>query len=289
MTYMAERTISAGAAPGLDRALSRALAYTVALVLAAVVLVPLAYVVLGGFRTTGQLVRQPVGLPNPWITHNYSDLLASNEFWQAGVNSLVIAVVATAVVVSLGALAAYPLARFQFRGREAIYTLFTVGLLFPIGVAILPLYLLLRQLELLGTAIGVALPEAAFGLPFTIVILRPFMRAIPGELEDAAAIDGCSRFGFFWRILIPLSGPALATVSIISFVSSWNAFLLPLLILSDPNTWTLPLSVANFSTEHTEDTARILAFTSLSMLPALLFFVFAERRIVHGLSGGVKA
>jgi raffinose/stachyose/melibiose transport system permease protein len=115
------------------------------------------------------------------------------------------------------------------------------------------------------------------------------MRAIPGELEDAAAIDGCSRFGFFWRILIPLSGPALATVSVISFVSSWNAFLLPLLILSDPNTWTLPLSVANFSTEHTEDTARILAFTSLSMLPALLFFVFAERRIVHGLSGGVKA
>ena len=133
-----------------------------------------------------------------------------------------------------------------------------------------------------------ALPEAAFGLPLTIVILRPFMRAVPVELEDAAAIDGCSRIGFFFRVLLPLSKPALMTVSILALVTSWNMFLLPLLVLNDTNEWTLPLGVANYSTEYTQDTARILAYTALSMIPALAFFLVAERRIVGGLSGAVK-
>ncbi len=134
-------------------------------------------------------------------------------------------------MVVVSALAAYVFARFAFRGREALFTLFALGLLFPAAVAILPLYILLRTIGLLDNPLGVALPEAAFGIPLTIIILRPFFRSIPVELEDAAAIDGCSRFGFFWRVLLPLSRPALATVAILALVGSWNAFLLPLLIL----------------------------------------------------------
>jgi raffinose/stachyose/melibiose transport system permease protein len=268
--------------------LSRAMAYTVGVLVALAFLVPVIYVLLGGFRTTGQLAADPAGLPDPWVTSNYTGLLTSTAFWRQIWNSALIAVVTTVVVVALGALAAFPLARYAFRGRETLYVLFTLGLLFPIGVAILPLYLMLRDLYLLDSPLGVALPQAAFGLPVTIVILRPFMRAIPGELEDAAAIDGCSRFGFFLRVLMPLSKPALMTVSILAFVNSWNQFLLPLLVLQDPASWTLPLGVANFSTEYSQDTARILAFTGLSMVPALAFFVLAERRIVGGLSGAVK-
>ena len=192
------------------------------------------------------------------------------------------------LVVGVSALAAYPLARFQFRGREAIYTFFTFGLLFPITVAALPLYLLLRQLHLDETLLGVALPEAAFGIPITVIILRPFMRAVPTELEDAAAMDGCTAFGFFWRILLPLARPALVTVTILSVITSWNNFILPLLVVSDPNHWTLPLGVANYSTDHSTDAAGVLAFTALSIIPALVFFLFAERRIVGGLSGAVK-
>jgi raffinose/stachyose/melibiose transport system permease protein len=270
------------------RALGRALIYAVALILAAIVIVPLLYVILGGFRTTGQIAAQPVGLPNPWNFGNYTEIAGSGSFWLLVANSMVIALVATVLVVATGALAAFPLARFQFRGREVLYTLFTLGLLFPVGVAVLPLYLLLRNLNLLDNAVGVALPEAAFGLPVTVVILRPFMRAIPAELEDAAVIDGCSRLAFFLRILVPLSLPALTTVAILAFVGSWNAFLLPLLVLDSPDHWTLPLGVSNYSSQYTQDTARILAFTALSMVPALAFFVLAERRIVGGLSGGVK-
>jgi raffinose/stachyose/melibiose transport system permease protein len=176
----------------------------------------------------------------------------------------------------------------QFRGREAIYTFFTFGLLFPVAVAALPLYLLLKQLGLLETLWGVALPEAAFGIPITIIILRPFMRAVPAELEDAAAMDGCGRFGFFWRVLLPLSRPALITVLLLSVIASWNNFILPLLVLSDPNHFTLPLGVANYNSEYSSNTAGILAFTTLAMVPPLVLFLAAQRRIVGGLAGAVK-
>lgn len=279
---------TAGTRAGRSTPFANTPVYVVALLLAAIVLVPILYVVLGGFRTTGQIAADPVGLPDPWVTHNYWSVLTSETFWRQLGNSVIVAAIATALVVSVSALAAYPLSRMEFRGREAIYVFFTFGLLFPVAVAALPLYLLLRQLGLLETLIGIALPEAAFGIPITIIILRPFMRAIPAELEDAAAMDGYGRLGFFLRVLLPLTRPALVTVTILSVITSWNNFILPLLVLTDPNKWTLPLGVAQYSSEHSADTAGILAFTTLSMVPALLFFLAAERRIVGGLSGAVK-
>jgi raffinose/stachyose/melibiose transport system permease protein len=279
---------AAGTRAGRSTPFANTPVYVVALVLAAIVIVPIAYVVLGGFRTTGQIAADPVGMPDPWVTDNYWSVLTSETFWRQLGNSVIVAAIATVLVVGVSALAAYPLSRMEFRGREAIYVFFTFGLLFPVAVAALPLYLLLRQLGLLETLIGIALPEAAFAIPITIIILRPFMRAIPAELEDAAAMDGYGRFGFFLRVLLPLTRPALVTVTILSVITSWNNFILPLLVLTDPNKWTLPLGVAQYSSEHSADTAGILAFTTLSMVPALLFFLAAERRIVGGLSGAVK-
>ena len=262
--------------------------YVVALLLTVIVLVPIGFVLLGGFRTTGQIAADPVGLPDPWVRHNYASVLTSSAFWRQLGNSMIVAAIATGLVVTVSAMAAYPLSRMQFRGREALFVFFTFGLLFPVAVAALPLYLLLRQLGLIESLLGVALPEAAFAIPITIIILRPFMRAIPAELEDAAAMDGCGRFGFFLLVLVPLSQPALVTVTILSVITSWNNFILPLLVLTDPGKWTLPLGVAQYSSEHSADTAAILAFTTLSMVPALLFFLAAQRRIVGGLSGAVK-
>jgi raffinose/stachyose/melibiose transport system permease protein len=133
----------------------------------------------------------------------------------------------------------------------------------------------------------VALPQAAFALPLTVVILRPFLMALPKELEEAAMLDGTSRIGFFWRILLPLSGPGMVTVGVLAFVGSWNAYLLPLLLLRD-DLKTLPLGVADFSSEHSADTAGVFAFTTLAMIPALLFFLAMQKRIVNGLQGAVK-
>jgi raffinose/stachyose/melibiose transport system permease protein len=250
------------------------------------IVVPLAYAVLGGFKTNGDLVGSAALLPAAWVTTNYVELLTQPMFWQELLNSVVVGGITVAVVVTTAAMAAFVFARMQFPGRELWFMLFTIGLLFPIAVAILPLFILLRSIGLIGSPLGVALPQAAFALPLTIVILRPFFRAIPNELEDAARVDGCSSFGFFWRILLPLSKPALATVSVLAIVGSWNAFLLPLLVFQGAEQWTLPLGVMNFSTEHTSDWARILAFTTLSMIPAIVFYAVAERQIVSGLTAG---
>jgi raffinose/stachyose/melibiose transport system permease protein len=234
------------------------------------------------------LAASPVGLPKPFVWTNYGQVLSSGDFWQMLFASLVIALGTTVGVVLLGVMAAYPLARYEFPGREALYTYFTAGLLFPITVAALPLYLILLQLHLPGTAWGLVLPQIAFQLPVTIVILRPFVRAIPRELEEAAAIDGAGRVQFFYRILLRLTMPALVTVGVLAFVGSWNAYLLPLLVVQGSDWTTLPLGVARFQSDHSQDTALILAFLSLAMIPAILFFTLMERRIVTGLTGAVK-
>jgi raffinose/stachyose/melibiose transport system permease protein len=262
--------------------------YAIALIVAIATLGPVVYAVLGGFRSNAQLASDPVGLPQPWVVSNYVNVLGSGEFWRYALNSTIVALITTLLVAVFGVMAAYPLARYRFKGRGLLTTVFTLGLLFPLTVAIIPLFLMVRDLNLTNSVWGVALPQAAFSLPMTIVILRPFLMALPQELEEAAMLDGTSRIGFFWRILIPLSGPAMVTVGVLAFVASWNAYLLPLLILSDPAAQTLPLGVAGFSSEHAQDTAGVLAFTSLAMIPALIFFLAMEKRIVNGLQGAVK-
>ncbi|MEU4387311.1 carbohydrate ABC transporter permease [Promicromonospora sp. NPDC023805] len=262
--------------------------YAIALAIAALTLGPVLYGVLGGFRTNAQIAQDPAGLPSPWVLDNYVGVLTSASFWQYALNSTAIAVLTTAITVVFGVMAAYPLARYQFKGRETLFMVFVVGLLFPATVAIVPLFILITQnLQLGNTWMGVALPQAAFALPVTVVILRPFLAAIPKELEEAAQLDGTSRIGFFWRIVLPLSGPGMVTVGVLAFVGSWNAYLLPLLLLQS-DMKTLPLGVADFSSEHASDTAGVFAFTTLAMIPALVFFLAMQRRIVGGLTGAVK-
>jgi len=262
--------------------------YVASVLIAAVTLAPVLYSVLSGFRTNGQLGANPVALPNPWVFDNYIGVITSGSFWRYAVNSLIIAGVTTALVVIAGVMAAYPLARYRFKGRQALFNVFVMGLLFPLTVAIIPLLLMVRDLGLTNSYWGVALPQAAFALPMTIVILRPFLMALPNELEEASMLDGASRIGFFWRILLPLSGPGMVTTGVLAFVGSWNGYLLPLLFLNDPGLKTLPLGVADFSTEHSADTAGVLAFTSLAVIPALVFFLTMQKRIVSGLQGAVK-
>ncbi|HVR76816.1 MAG TPA: carbohydrate ABC transporter permease [Acidimicrobiia bacterium] len=273
----------------LRRTVNRGILYTVAVVVLLVIIVPLSFSVLGGFRTTGQLAASPVGMPDPWVFSNYLDTLRSPSFYGQVRNSLVIALATTALVLPTASLAAFVIARYRFRGREAIYILFTLGLLFPVAVAILPLFITLRQTGLLNNPLGVALPQAAFGLPLSIVILRPFFRSIPRDLEDAAAIDGCGPLRFYWSVMLPLSRPVMSTIAVLTVVGSWNAFLLPLLVLIQPDQWSLPIGVNNVSAQYVTDYAVVLAYTTLAMVPALVFYFIAQRQIVSGLTaGGVK-
>lgn len=264
------------------------LVYLLALVAVIVTLGPVVYGALGGFRSNEQIARDPSGLPDPWVFSNYTAVLSNEAFWRYALNSSIVAVITTVVAVMFGVMAAYPLARYQFTLREPLFMVFVLGLLFPAAVAIIPLFILVtRDLQLGNSWWGVALPQAAFALPITVVILRPFLMAIPQELEEAALMDGASRIGIFWRLVLPLSVPALVTVGVLAFVTSWNAYLLPLLLLQD-DMRTLPLGVADYSSEHSSDTAGVLAFTTLAMIPALMLFLAMQKRIVSGLQGAVK-
>lgn len=262
--------------------------YLVALVVVAVTIAPVLYVVLNGFRSTAQINQDPAGLPSPWVFSNYLDVLTSGMFWTQFWNSSLVALATTLGVVTLGVMAAFVIARYEFRGRGVLFSFFVAGMLFPATVAVLPLFTMLREMGLLGNLLAVIIPQIAFQLPMTVIILVPFIRAIPAELEEAATLDGAGRIGFFARVILPLSGPGLVTVGVIAFVGSWNAYLLPLLLLGDPSTATLPVGVQYFSTAYSQNTAGVLAFTSVAMLPAILFFTLAQRRIVSGLTGAVK-
>ncbi|MGW4790952.1 carbohydrate ABC transporter permease [Nonomuraea sp. MG754425] len=258
----------------------------IAIIVGVSMAIPVVYALLGGFKSNSELSENPFGLPTAWVTANYTDVLVSGSFWRQMWNSTFIAVTTTVVTVALSALAAFVFARFAFRGREVYFTLFTAGLMFPFAVAILPIFVLLRTLGLLDDPLGVILTQSAFGLPLTIIILRGFFRSIPGEIEEAATIDGCSPFGFFWRILLPMARPAIATVSVLAVVGSWNNFMLPLVVFSDEASWTLPLGIQQFQGQYASDTARILAYLILAMVPALGFYAIAERHLVGGLTAG---
>ena len=262
--------------------------YILSLLLVLICVVPVLYIILGGFRTNSQITRDPAGLPNPWNLGNYATVISSGTFWVELVNSLIVSVGTMVGVVVLALMVSFVIARYRFRFSRMLYTLFSAGMMFPITVAITPLYLLLRNLHLINSQLGIILPQIAFGLPQAIIILVPFLQSIPLELEEAAQLDGCSRLGFFARMVLPLSGPGVATIAILSFVASWNDYMLPLFLLNDSTKYTLPLGVQMFSSQHSVDTAQVLAFTSLSMIPALICFTIFQKKIVGGLAGAVK-
>lgn len=260
--------------------------YVAAFLTTAFVATPILFALFGGFKDNQQLRDNALGLPSPWNTENYTDVLAASTFWRQLANSVGIALATTFIVVMAAAMVAFVFARYAFRGREALFMLFATGMMFPFAVAVLPLFVILRTMGMLNSPLGVILPQAAFGLPLTIIILRSFFRAIPAEVEEAAVIDGAGPWRFFTTIMLPMARPALATVSVLALVNSWNSFLLPLVVLQESQWWTLPIGATRFSGQFSTDTAKVLAFVMLAMLPALIFYAFAERHLISGLTAG---
>lgn len=262
------------------------LKYLVAVALSLIIVIPLVAAVLGGFKSNADLQNNPFGLPSVFVWSNYTDILTSLTFWQQLLNSSTVMVATAVGVVVLAAMPAFVFARMTFRGRGLLFNFFTLGLLFPLTVAILPLYVTLRSLSLVDSLWGIIVPQVAFGLPGSILILRNFFANVPKELEEAAALDGVSTLGFFWRILLPLVRPALAAVVVLTMVSSWNAFFLPLLVLNNTALWTLPLGIMQFQGQFGADWSKILAFVSLALVPTVVFYLLAEKQIVTGLTAG---
>jgi raffinose/stachyose/melibiose transport system permease protein len=206
-------------------------------------------------------------------------------------NSLIVMVSTTTATVFICALVSFVFARLEFRSKNFFFNLFTLGLMFPINVAILPVYFVLRQLDgyglhLIDSLLGVILVQIAFQLSGNIMILKGFFTAVPKELQDAAYIDGCTNFDFFWRIMLPLVKPALAAVASLIMIVSWNDLLVPLIVLNSNNLWTLQLGTMQFQGQYSTDLALISAFVALSSIPTIVFYFIAEKQIVAGLTAG---
>ncbi|MFL5192231.1 MAG: carbohydrate ABC transporter permease [Microvirga sp.] len=253
---------------------------------AAFVSVPLLATVLGGFKSLGELRTSPFGIPQTWEWQNYAGIVLSKRYWQLLGNSLVIASLTVSITLVVASMAAFVFAHVKFFGSRLLLSYLTMGLLFPAATAVLPLFVKVRDLGLLDTYFGVVLPQVSFGLAMSILLLRRFFKDLPDELLEAAVVDGCSYIGFFRHITLPLSRPIIATVGTISFVQSWNAYLLPLVLLNSDDLYPWPLGIMAYQGEYSSDWNLILAFITLTILPTIIIFLLAQKHIVAGLTAG---
>ena len=279
-------TVHARKSDAIKKKLPRFFQYLVLSIITLIILVPIVVMVFGALKTRGEMFTQPYTLPIPAHWENFAQILKTPSFWRMLRNSLVVMLGSTAGVLIVCSLAAFVFARMQFRGKELSFNFLTLGLMFPITVAIMPVYLVVRQMHLIDSLLAVILVQTAFGISQNVLILRGFFTSIPMELQDASYIDGCSAFGFFWRILFPLARPALAAIGALTMIVSWNDLLTPLVILNRDALWTLPLGTMQFQGQYSSDLALTAAFVSLSAAPAIIFYLFAERQIVSGLTAG---
>lgn len=270
------------------RFFQRFLQYSVLIVVAVIVFVPIVMLAFGALKTRGELMAHPYTPPVPPRWENIIAILRTPRysFWPMLRNSLIVMVTTTAGVVALCSMAAFVFARMEFRFKGLAFQLFTLGLMFPINIAILPVYFVLRQLVLIDNLWGVIIVQTAFQLSGNIIILRGFFAAVPAELQDAAYIDGCNAFDFFWRILLPLTKPALAAVAALTMIMSWNDLLVPLVVINNDKLWPLPLGVMQFQGQYGQDLSLVSAFVALSAIPTIIFYIFAERQIISGLTAG---
>lgn len=260
--------------------------YASMIIVAAIVIIPLLTTALGGFKTLGDLRSNAFGLPREWMWSNYTDILTGDRYWRQMGNSLLIAVLTVSLTLACGAMAAFAFAHVRFFGSRMLLNYFLLGLMFPAATAILPLFIRIRDLGLLDTYWGVVLPQVAFGLGMSILLFRNYFRGMPSELFDAAFVDGCGYLRFFWHVSLPLARPIIATVGILSFVGSWNSYILPLIMLNSEKNYPWPLGIMVYKGEFMTDWQLILAFITLTIMPTVIVFFLAQRHIIAGLTAG---
>ncbi|MFZ5622760.1 MAG: carbohydrate ABC transporter permease [Pseudomonadota bacterium] len=256
---------------------------------ALVVLYPVLIMLFSSIKTTRELYTNPYGFPQTPMWSNYIRAWQEANFGTYFKNSLYVTSLSTALILFLASMASYVLGRLTFRLNPWIYGFFVAGLLIPSRLAIIPLFLLMRELHLLNSHFGLMLVYTAGGMSFSIFLLTTFFRQIPRELEEAAAVEGAGLFTIYWRIMLPLVRPALATVGIFEFLHIWNDFFFPLIFLKSNKLLTVPVGLSVFFGEYATDWALLFAALTISIMPVLIMFAFMSRQFIAGLtSGAVK-
>lgn len=255
-------------------------------IVAAFVIVPFYTTALGGFKEIGELRVNPFGLPASWDPVRFTEILGGPRYFSSLGNSLLIAVGTVLLSTLVASMTAFALAHIKFFGSKFILAYLMLGLLFPAATGILPLFIKMRDLGMLDSHWGIITVQVAFSVSFSVLLFHNFFKELPKELIDAARMDNCGYIRIYWYVTLPLCLPIIATVGVFNFVGSWNSFLLPLIVLNSEAKYTWPLGIMQFQGQFGSDWPRILAFLTLSIMPAIAFFLLAQRYVISGLTGG---
>ncbi|HBK69251.1 MAG TPA: carbohydrate ABC transporter permease [Firmicutes bacterium] len=263
--------------------------YAFLIFLALIFICPLILLILTAFKSTREIFMNPFGLPASWSFKTFVRVWQKAHFNIYFFNSILVTLISLALLLFTSTLSAYALARFKFRLNNFLFMLFLAGIMIPIRLGILPLFILMNELGLLDSRWSLILTYAASGMPMSVFILTGFLKTIPLELSEAAKVDGCSEFGILYRIMLPLIRPALATVTIVNFVPWWNDFFFPLLFIKSEKLKTIPLGMSIFFGQYTTDWGMLFAGMVMASLPLLLLYIFMSKQFISGLtSGAVK-
>lgn len=264
----------------------RASHYIIAGVFALISLYPLVLMLLSSFKTNIDIFKNPMGLPKTWSAGSYRKLLDQLPYFDYFGNSLTVSIVSIALILLFGTFASFYIARYRFRWNPFLFFFFLLGMMIPIKLGIVPLFMLMKNLGLMNTGTSLILVYTAIGIPMAVLILTGFFRTLPKELEEAGRIDGCSDLRILLHILVPLMRPALGTVMIMNFITVWNDFFFPLIFIQEEAKKTIPVGMLTLFSEYSADWSVLFAGLTLSSLPMIVLFAVASKQFMEGMTAG---
>lgn len=272
----------------ITRIIGKVLLHAMLIAYTILVAYPMFWLLCASMKTSREIFENPWSLPSAFRLDNYVTAWVQADIGRYFINSVLVTTVSMILILLTGSMAAYALSRYLFRGRSIIHGLFISGMMFPVFLGIVPLFFLLQKLKLWDTHAGLILVYVAYSLPFTIFILTGFFKSLPYELAEAAMLDGCSQFGIFWRIMLPLAKPGLIAAAIFNFLGIWNEYPLALVILSRNELTTLPLGIANLVSvqNYRADWGALIAGLVIVLIPSLIVYLLSQRHITAGLTAG---
>jgi len=250
---------------------------------------PLVWLVISSLKTNGELMGAPLALPKTLQFQNYKNAFEVSGLGRLFLNSIIVSITATILNVIVSSMASYSIARYDFKGKELIFTLISAGIMVPVSALMVPVFILIKNLGLYDTKLALILTYSAMGLPLSIFIIRGFMNTIPRELEEAGVIDGCNFYQIFSKIILPLSRAGIVTAITFQFLYCWNEFIYAMLLTSSQTNRTVQVGIRFFSNQFTTDYTSMFAAITISIIPAIAGYVVFQKQIISGLtSGAVK-
>lgn len=252
-------------------------------------LYPLVWLILTSFKTNEEIFINPWGLPEHFRVDNYMQAITEGHIIQYFLNSVIVAVSAVLICVILSTMVSFAIARMHWRLSKLVYSLFLAGMMVPVYAMIIPMFMIMNRMHLLNTHLAVIIPQIAVGFPMAIFIICGFMRSIPGELEEAAVMDGATVYQIFFRIIAPLCRSSVVTVAVVMFINCWNDLLLPQIFLTDGAKMTLPVGLTEFQGRYSTNYVTMIAAVVITVIPSIVVYIFLHRNIMEGMvAGAVK-